>query len=53
MSEAEQTRQAARLRRVFDANVACGDVGEAEQARMLALIAAAEGKNRPEERSAA
>ena len=30
------------LRRIFDANIACGDIGEAEAARMRAGIAAAE-----------
>ncbi len=29
------------LRRVYEANIACGDISEAEQARMLAEIAAA------------
>ena len=36
MSRAEQ------LRRVYEANIACGDIGEAEASRMLAEIAAAE-----------
>ena len=36
MSRAEQ------LRRVYEANIACGDIGEAEEACMLAEIAAAE-----------
>ncbi|MEE9250906.1 MAG: hypothetical protein V3U93_07235 [Alphaproteobacteria bacterium] len=30
-----------KLRRIFDANIACGDIGEAEAARMRAEIAAA------------
>jgi hypothetical protein len=36
MSKAEQ------LRRIYEANIACGDIGEAEEARMLARISAAE-----------
>ena len=35
MSKAEQ------LRRVYEANFACGDIGEIEEARMLVEIAAA------------
>ena len=34
--------RAERLRRVYEANIACGDVGESEASRMLAEIAAAE-----------
>jgi len=30
------------LRRVYEANIACGDISEAAEARMLAEIAAAE-----------
>ena len=36
MNKAEQ------LRRVYEANIACGDIGEIEEARILAEIAAAE-----------
>jgi len=36
MSKTEQ------LRRIYEANIACGDIGEAEAARMLAQISAAE-----------
>ena len=35
-------RNAEELRRIHEANVACGDIGEAEEIRMLARIAAAE-----------
>ncbi len=38
MSKAEQ------LRRVYEANFACGDIGEIEEARMLVEIAAAEAE---------
>ena len=34
--------KAMELRRIYDANIACGDIGEAEEARMLADTAAAE-----------
>ena len=30
------------LRRLYEANISCGDIGEAVKARMLAEIAAAE-----------
>ena len=30
------------LRRVYEANIACGDISEAAEARMLAELAAAE-----------
>ncbi len=37
-----------KLRRIFDANIACGDIGEAEAARMRAAIAAeAEDEDQP------
>ena len=36
MSKAEQ------LRRIYEANIACGDIGEAEAAKMLARISTAE-----------
>lgn len=32
------------LRRTYEANIACGDIGEAEIRRMLAEIAAAEAE---------
>ena len=35
-------RKAEELRRIYEANVACGDIGEAEEIRMLAQISAAE-----------
>ncbi len=31
-----------RLRRLYEANFACGDIGEVQESRMLAEIAAAE-----------
>ncbi len=34
--------KAMELRRIYEANIACGDIGEAEETRMLANIAAAE-----------
>ena len=34
--------RAERLRRIYEANIACGDIGESEASRMLAEIAAAE-----------
>ncbi len=37
--------KAEELRRVYEANIACGDVGEAEEATMLAAITAAEAAN--------
>ncbi len=30
------------LKRLYEANLACGDLGEAQEARFLAMIAAAE-----------
>ncbi len=35
-------RKAEELRRIHEANVACGDIGEAEEIRMLARIFEAE-----------
>ena len=35
-------RKAEELRRIYEANVACGDIGEAEEIRMLAQVSAAE-----------
>ncbi len=32
------------LRRLYEANIACGDIGEAVKARMLVEIAAAEAE---------
>lgn len=32
------------LRRIYDSNIACGDISEAEEARMLAEIAATEAE---------
>ncbi len=34
--------KAKNLRRFYEANIACGDISEAEEARMLAEIAAAD-----------
>ncbi len=42
-----------KLRRIFDANIACGDIGEAEAARMRAEIAAAEAEEEAEPPAAA
>ncbi len=36
--------KAVELRRIYEANTACGDIGEAEEARMLADIAATEAE---------
>ncbi len=47
MSEQEK------LSRIFDANIACGDIGEAEAARMRAEIAAAEAADEEAEPPAA
>ena len=33
------------LRHIYETNIACGDVGEAAEARMLAEIAAAEAQD--------
>ena len=37
--------KAEELRRVYEANIACGDIGEAEEVTMLAAISAAEVAN--------
>ena len=42
-----------KLSRIFDANIACGDIGEAEAARMRAEIAAAEAEEEAEPPAAA
>ncbi len=47
MSEREK------LRRIFDANIGCGDIGEAEATRMRAEIAAAEAEDEETEPPAA
>ena len=47
MSELEK------LSRIFDANIACGDIGEAEAAKMRAEIAAAEAEEEEAETPAA
>ena len=36
--------KALELRRIYEANIACGDIGEAQEARMLADIAATEAE---------
>ncbi|MFQ5773138.1 MAG: hypothetical protein ACE5GS_01335 [Kiloniellaceae bacterium] len=45
--------KAEELRRTYEANVACGDIGEAAEARMLAEIAAVEAEEYTAESAAA
>ena len=45
--------KAMELRRIYEANIACGDIGEAEEARMLADSAAAEAEEHAAPRAVA
>ena len=45
--------KAERLQRIYEANIACGDIGGTAEARMLAEIAAAEAEEHAEPQSVA